>query len=200
MLRGAARGCLPRRIRASSAKEISVKRLLLDLNIVLDIVLDRAEAASAARLWAALERGKGRGTSRLMEVTTIFYLVSRAQAPLSLDARPTEFCAPLRWHRLTRRFCGEPCPLAGRRLRGRRLRIRGGILRLRRHRDPRSQRIRRIASSNRRLPGRARLADRRLRSKTPFGSFCISRSLSNPSRDSTFRSFRLSAPAQPGRA
>jgi len=44
-----------------------VKRLLLDLNIVLDVVLDRAEAASAARLWAALERGKGRGFVPLME-------------------------------------------------------------------------------------------------------------------------------------
>ena len=39
-----------------------MKRLLLDLNIVLDVVLDRAESASAARLWAALERGKGRGS------------------------------------------------------------------------------------------------------------------------------------------
>jgi len=55
-----------------------VKRLLLDLNIVLDVVLDRAEAASAARLWAALERGKGRGYIPAHGVTTIFYLVSRA--------------------------------------------------------------------------------------------------------------------------
>ena len=56
-----------------------MKRLLLDLNIVLDVVLDRAEAASAARLWAALERGKGRGYIPAHGVTTIFYLVSRAQ-------------------------------------------------------------------------------------------------------------------------
>ncbi len=56
-----------------------MKRLLLDLNIVLDVVLDRAEAASAARLWAALERGKGRGFVPAHGVTTIFYLVSRAQ-------------------------------------------------------------------------------------------------------------------------
>jgi len=56
-----------------------VKRLLLDLNIVLDVVLDRAESASAARLWAALERGKGRGYIPAHGVTTIFYLVSRAQ-------------------------------------------------------------------------------------------------------------------------
>ena len=56
-----------------------MKRLLLDLNIVLDVVLDRAESASAARLWAALERGKGRGYIPAHGVTTIFYLVSRAQ-------------------------------------------------------------------------------------------------------------------------
>jgi predicted nucleic acid-binding protein len=58
-----------------------VKRLLLDLNIVLDVVLDRAEAASAGRLWAALERGKGRGFVPAHGVTTIFYLVSRAHDP-----------------------------------------------------------------------------------------------------------------------
>ena len=56
-----------------------MKRLLLDLNIVLDVVLDRAESASAARLWAALERGKGRGYVPAHGVTTIYYLVSRAQ-------------------------------------------------------------------------------------------------------------------------
>lgn len=56
-----------------------MKRLLLDLNILLDVVLDRAEAANAARLWAALERGKGRGFVPAHGVTTIFYLVSRAQ-------------------------------------------------------------------------------------------------------------------------
>ena len=58
-----------------------MKRLLLDLNIVLDVVLDRAEAASAGRLWAALERRKGRGFVPAHGVTTIFYLVSRAQGP-----------------------------------------------------------------------------------------------------------------------
>ena len=56
-----------------------MKRLLLDLNIVLDVVLDRAESASAARLWAALERGKGRGYVPAHGVTTIYYLVARAQ-------------------------------------------------------------------------------------------------------------------------
>lgn len=56
-----------------------MKRLLLDLNIVLDVVLGRAEAASAGRLWAALEMGKGRGYIPAHGVTTIFYLVSRAQ-------------------------------------------------------------------------------------------------------------------------
>ena len=48
-----------------------MKRLLLDLNIVLDVVLDRAEAASAGRLWAALERGKGRGFVPAHGVTSL---------------------------------------------------------------------------------------------------------------------------------
>ena len=56
-----------------------MKKLLLDLNIVLDVVLNRAEAASAARLWAALEIRKGRGYVPAHGVTTIFYLVSRAK-------------------------------------------------------------------------------------------------------------------------
>ncbi|HEX7501110.1 MAG TPA: PIN domain-containing protein [Polyangia bacterium] len=58
-----------------------MKRLLLDLNVVLDVVLDRAEAASASALWAALERGKGRGYVPAHGITTIFYLVNRAQGP-----------------------------------------------------------------------------------------------------------------------
>jgi predicted nucleic acid-binding protein len=153
-------GCLPRRIRASSAKEISVKRLLLDLNIVLDVVLDRAEAASAARLWAALERGKGRGYIPAHGVTTIFYLVSRAQgaafarratdgilrtfAVASVDEKVLRRALSLGWPDFEDAVCASAAE----------------FLRLRRHRHPRSQRIRGIASSNRRLPSRARLADR----------------------------------------
>jgi predicted nucleic acid-binding protein len=59
----------------------SARRLLLDLNVLLDVVLDRAEADKAARLWALLETGRGQGFVPAHGVTTIFYLVARAQGP-----------------------------------------------------------------------------------------------------------------------
>lgn len=42
-------------------EKIAVRRLLLDLNILLDVVLDRTEAAKASRIWALLEAGRGQG-------------------------------------------------------------------------------------------------------------------------------------------
>jgi len=56
-----------------------VKRFLLDLNVILDVILDREESVAAAQLWALLERGKGRGFVPAHGVTTLFYLVARAQ-------------------------------------------------------------------------------------------------------------------------
>jgi predicted nucleic acid-binding protein len=56
-----------------------VKRLLIDLNVVLDVVLDREHAASASRLWAALETGMGQGLVPAHGVTTVFYLIARAK-------------------------------------------------------------------------------------------------------------------------
>jgi predicted nucleic acid-binding protein len=57
-----------------------MKRLLLDLNVLLDVVLERPGAAVAAQVWAALERGgRGQGFIPAHGVTTIFYVVSRAQ-------------------------------------------------------------------------------------------------------------------------
>jgi predicted nucleic acid-binding protein len=53
-----------------------LKRLLFDVNVILDILLDRephAEAASA--LWAAVERGEARGFIPAHAVTTIHYLI-----------------------------------------------------------------------------------------------------------------------------
>jgi len=151
MLRGAA-GCPDDT--ASSARKYREATGCVDLNIVLDVVLDRAEAASRAR-WGALERGKAGGTPGSWSHYH-FLLVSRAQGSLR-STRDREFCRPLRGVG-DGRFCVEPFPWLVR-LRGRRLRIRGGscgcdaIV----TRDPR---IRRIASSNRRLPSRTRLADR----------------------------------------
>jgi predicted nucleic acid-binding protein len=57
-----------------------VKRLLLDLNVFLDVILDRAPAADvAAALWAAIERGQGQGMVPAHGVTTIFYLLEKAR-------------------------------------------------------------------------------------------------------------------------
>ena len=57
-----------------------MKRLLLDLNVFLDVILDRPPGADvAARLWAAIERGQGHGMVPAHGVTTIFYLVEKAR-------------------------------------------------------------------------------------------------------------------------
>jgi len=64
-------------------QQIAVRRLLLDLNILLDVVLDRTEAAKASRIWALLEAGRGQGFVPAHGFTTIHYLVARAKgAPL----------------------------------------------------------------------------------------------------------------------
>jgi predicted nucleic acid-binding protein len=57
-----------------------VKLLLLDLNVILDVILDRSPGAdSAAALWAAIEKGQGRGLIPAHGVTTIFYLLEKAR-------------------------------------------------------------------------------------------------------------------------
>lgn len=56
-----------------------MKRLLLDLNVFLDVILDRREADVAAALWAAIEEGRGHGMVPAHGVTTIFYLLQKAR-------------------------------------------------------------------------------------------------------------------------
>jgi predicted nucleic acid-binding protein len=57
-----------------------VKQLLLDLNVILDVILDRRPGAdTAAALWAAIEGGHGRGFIPAHGVTTIFYLLEKAR-------------------------------------------------------------------------------------------------------------------------
>jgi hypothetical protein len=57
-----------------------VKPLLLDLNVMLDVILERQPGAdAAAALWAAIEGGHGRGLIPAHGVTTIFYLLEKAR-------------------------------------------------------------------------------------------------------------------------
>jgi predicted nucleic acid-binding protein len=57
-----------------------VKPLLLDLNVILDVILDRPPGADAASaLWAAIESGHGQGMIPAHGVTTIFYLLEKAR-------------------------------------------------------------------------------------------------------------------------
>ncbi len=57
-----------------------MKPLLLDLNVILDVILDRAPGADAASaLWAAIENGHGRGVIPAHGLTTIFYLLEKAR-------------------------------------------------------------------------------------------------------------------------
>ncbi len=55
-------------------------RVLLDLNVILDVLLDRApHADGAAALWAAIEAGEAEGRLSAHAVTTLHYLATRAR-------------------------------------------------------------------------------------------------------------------------
>lgn len=57
-----------------------MKSLLFDLNVILDVILDRRPGAhTAAALWAAIEDGEGRGVIPAHGITTIFYLIEKAR-------------------------------------------------------------------------------------------------------------------------
>lgn len=54
-------------------------RLLLDVNVVLDVLLDRAPFADASSaVWALVERGQAEGLLSAHAVTTIHYLNAKA--------------------------------------------------------------------------------------------------------------------------
>jgi predicted nucleic acid-binding protein len=60
-----------------------VTKVLLDLNVLLDVILDRKPGVqAAARLWAVLEEGGGRGFIPAHGVTTVFYILEKAQGPV----------------------------------------------------------------------------------------------------------------------
>lgn len=57
-----------------------MKTLLLDLNVILDVILDRRPGAdAAAALWAVIEDGQARGLIPAHGMTTIFYLLEKAR-------------------------------------------------------------------------------------------------------------------------
>jgi len=59
-----------------------VKRLLLDLNVILDVLLDRRpHVDAAARVWAAAEAKLAIGLVPGHSLTTIHYLVVRERGP-----------------------------------------------------------------------------------------------------------------------
>jgi predicted nucleic acid-binding protein len=55
-----------------------MKKLLLDINVVLDILLDRkTHAAVSGAVWARIEKGEAQGFLPAHGTTTIFYLIQR---------------------------------------------------------------------------------------------------------------------------
>lgn len=56
-----------------------MKRILFDVNVVLDVLLDRAPFADAsADVWATVERGEAEGLLSAHAVTTLHYLNAKA--------------------------------------------------------------------------------------------------------------------------
>ena len=56
-----------------------MKRILLDVNVVLDVLLDRKPfAAPSSAVWAAVERGEAEGLLSAHAVTTLHYLNAKA--------------------------------------------------------------------------------------------------------------------------
>lgn len=55
-----------------------MKKLLLDINVILDILLDRTpHAAVSGAVWAKIEKGEAKGYIPAHGVTTIYYLIVR---------------------------------------------------------------------------------------------------------------------------
>ena len=56
-----------------------MKRILLDVNVVLDVLLDRKPFAEpSSEVWAAIERGDAEGLLSAHAVTTLHYLNAKA--------------------------------------------------------------------------------------------------------------------------
>lgn len=56
-----------------------MRRVLIDVNVVLDVLLDRApHADSASEVWRAIEEGRAEGCLSAHAVTTVHYLNAQA--------------------------------------------------------------------------------------------------------------------------
>lgn len=63
-----------------------MKRILLDVNVLLDVLLDRPpHADSASQVWAAVENGRATGLISAHDVTTIHYLIGRSKGKAFAD-------------------------------------------------------------------------------------------------------------------
>lgn len=63
-----------------------MKRILLDVNVLLDVLLDRPpHATSASQLWTAVENGRVAGLIPAHGVTTIHYLIRRSKGQAFAD-------------------------------------------------------------------------------------------------------------------
>ncbi len=59
-----------------------MNRVLIDVNLILDVLLDRRpHAAAASAVWSAVEEGRALGFLSAHAVTTIHYLNERAVGP-----------------------------------------------------------------------------------------------------------------------
>lgn len=56
-----------------------MKRLLIDLNVLLDVILARPGQDVAAQVWAAIEKRRGVGVIPAHGLTTIYYVVRRSR-------------------------------------------------------------------------------------------------------------------------
>lgn len=57
-----------------------MRRALVDLNVVLDVLLDREpHVGASAALWAHIERGESEGLLAAHTVPTLYYLASKAR-------------------------------------------------------------------------------------------------------------------------
>ena len=107
-LRGSMRGVdLEDHRRHLVEKYSSMRRVLIDLNVVIDVLLDRAPHAEAsAALWAAIETGEAEGLLAAHCVTTLHYLASRAGGSSEINASRT--CSPCSPSRHSIRTSSKP--------------------------------------------------------------------------------------------